>query len=877
MSLTSGIRLGPYEILSPLGAGGMGEVWKARDTRLGRTVAIKVLSDRLARNEEVRQRFEREAETISQLSHPHICALYDVGHQDGVEYLVMEYLEGQTLADRMAKGALPLDQALEHAGQIADALDCAHRRGVVHRDLKPGNVMLTRSGVKLLDFGLAKALAPPAPADSLTAVPTVAKDLTREGTILGTVAYMAPEQLEGQEADERTDLFALGAVLYEMTTGRKAFAGATHASLVSAIMKDEPAPLSSLQPTAPPSLDRLVRTCLAKEPERRWRSAHDVGLQLAAIAEGSSDVSAAAAPRAGFWKWAAVAGVIAVGLALGLRARRAAGPTAPTIRFPLAPPAGGRFVENSSATLALSPDGTRVAFVLQETGRAPRLWQRMLSDLETRPIDGTDGASSLFWSADGRSIAFFAGEALKRVDASGGAPVPIADVGPLIAPSGSWGAAGQIVFASAIGDAIYRVSAEGGRPEAVVRADAPRGETRLAWPWFLPDGKRFLYLSWRRYTEGELRLFEAGRAARGIAPLRSKAQYVDPGYLVFAREGALLGQRFDPDAGRLTGAPFSIAPAVSYFLSNGWAGFAASRNGTIAYRSRENVDRLVWFDRAGRSLGDVGSSGDYLDVSISPDARRVLFSRRRRGIGTWDIWQLDLERGVETAVTSELGSEFGGAWLPDGKSIVYSAAREARPQLFRRDLATGQETALLPVRGFQEAGDVSPDGRTLVFSEHTLGGAFELFTLSLSGGSPPQRVPQAGRDTEIARFSPDGRALAVLSEESGRREAYVAPFGSPGERIRVSAEGAANLRWSRDGKEIVYLDADGRLFAAPIRTTPSLEVGRAVTLFRFPQGKTCKDFDLAPDGRFLAIVEEESGNAQPLTVAVNWTAEVRKN
>src|SRR6266545_2894377 len=484
MTLAAGSRLGPYEVLSPIGAGGMGEVYRARDTRLERTVAIKVLPPRLSESPEVRQRFEREAKTISQLSHPHICALYDVGNQDGVEYLVMELLEGETLAERLARGLLPLDQTLRFGAQIASALEAAHRKGIIHRDLKPSNAMVTKSGIKLLDFGLAKVLVPVPTMESLTSAPTAAKDVTHPGMILGTVPYMAPEQLQGRESDARGDIFALGAVLYEMATGRKAFGGSSPVSIMSAILTSEPPVVSSVQPMSPPSLDRLVKTCLAKDPEDRWQTARDIELQLAAIA---------------------VAAIATL--------RKAPPATSPTpIRFTVAPPPNGVFSYSlEGAFLAVSPDGSQLAYIASEPGGDRRIYLRPFSSLEARPILGTEGAASLFWSPDGRTIGFFAETALKRVEVSGGSPVSICNVAPGIGFSGTWGQGGDIVFASVLGDAIYRVPAAGGAPIVLLRPDRSR-EARLNWPWFLADGKRFLYLSADLNWESSLMLAEPGKS-----------------------------------------------------------------------------------------------------------------------------------------------------------------------------------------------------------------------------------------------------------------------------------------------------------------------------------------------------------------------------
>jgi len=887
LGLPPGTKLGPYQVLAPLGAGGMGEVYKARDTRLERTVAIKVLPQHLSASLEVRQRFEREAKTISQLSHPHICALYDVGNQDGVEYLVMEYLEGETLAERLFKGSLPIDQTLRYGIEIAYALDKARGQGIVHRDLKPGNVMLTKSGVKLLDFGLAKAVAPVSSASALTSLPTEGPALTAEGTILGTFQYMAPEQLEAKEADARTDIFAFGVLLYEMATGQKAFSGVSRASLIGAILKDEPPPISIVRSMTPPALDRVVKTCLAKDPAERWQSAHDIGLQLRAISEGAvTPGREEATPRLVRTRFlprliagATVAVAVVVAALSIARARAPHEQPLQTIRFSVAPPTNGAFsffVETSF--LAVSPDGSQLAYVASDPQGGQRIFVRPLSAPEARPIPGTERARSLFWSPDGRSIAFFAEDKLRRVNLSGGAPVSICDVPSRIGLSGTWGRGGDILFTGADGLALYRVSASGSAPAVLLRPDPSRGESVLHWPWFLPDGERFLYLLRTLEGRGTLMLAAPGKPPRPVLALESAAQYADPGYLVFAREGTLLGQRFDAKSGQVTSEPFSIAERVRYFLSTGAASFAASRSGTLAYQSQEDSSRLVWFDRTGRDLGSVGPSGRYLDdVAIAPDGRRVLFSRARPETGTWDVWSLDLERGAETPVTSEPGTEVYAVWLPGGKSVAYSVDIGRLPQLFRKDLATGTEEKLLPSARFQIGQDVSPDGKSLVYLERGEHGLFDVWTLPLSGGGKPAPLLQAPFSKQDVRFSPDGRYLAMITAESGQREVYVTAFPGPGERIRVSTGGARLLRWSRDGRELLYVSQDSRLMSVPVRTAPALEIGTPVALFALNGKSGWAAFDVLPDGkRFLAVVPEVIADELPLNVIVNWTSEVRK-
>ncbi|HWZ85281.1 MAG TPA: protein kinase [Thermoanaerobaculia bacterium] len=876
MTLAAGSRLGPYEILAPLGAGGMGEVYRARDTRLSRDVAVKVLPSDLTPTAEARQRFEREARTISQLSHPNVCALYDVGREGSTEFLVMELLEGDTLSERLAAGPLPLAQALRFGAEIAAALEAAHRKGIVHRDLKPANVMVTPAGVKLLDFGLARAFEAPVAIGGLSAAPTVGKDLTAEGVIVGTVAYMAPEQLEGKEADARTDIFSFGAVLYEMLTGRRAFAGTSPATLISSILTADPPPVSAASPLSPPELDRLVRTCLAKAPADRWQSTHDLELQLRSMGSGSMPTAALAARRGRRFSWlpwaaaAACAGLAAVSLLRGGGPKRS---HPPTVRFSVPPPEGGAFgyvVEGNF--MAVSPDGSQIAYVAWGAkDTAPRVWLRPLSAPEARPISGTEDASSIFWSPDGRSIAFFTNDKLKRVDVAGGAAVPICDIPSGSGKAGTWGRS-DILFTTIQGGALYRVPVSGGQPVVQIRADAERVYRRLGWPWFLPDGERFLYLVRDRDGRGDLMLSEPGKPPRAVTHIESFFQYVDPGFLVYSQEGTLVAQRFDLRSGRASGEPVSVAERVRYFYSTASAAFAA-RAGTIAYLSRTDSRRLVWFDRSGREVATVGPPGDYLDINLTADGKRLLFSRTRPGLETFHVWTYDLERGVEAPVTNGLDTEAFPRLLGDGKTLIYSAVLGTPPLLRRRDLATGREVPLTEGRqAFQKAEDVSPDGRTLLFTERTETGNSDIWALVLDGAAKPVPILQSPFEKREVRFSPDGRFVAFVSGESGRPEAYVMPFPGPGERVRVSDGGAELIRWGRDG-ELYYVSGDNRFVAVPVRTSPGLQVGTPTTLFKVAS-RPWINFDISPDmQRILAIVSEVEGNESPLNVVLNWPGE----
>ena len=599
MTLPAGSRLGPYEILSAVGAGGMGEVYKARDVRLDRTVAVKVLPASLSENPAFRQRFEREAKAISQLSHPHICTVHDVGNEDGVEYLVMEFLEGETLADRIARGPLPLDQVLRYGIEIADALEKAHRHGVVHRDLKPGNVMLTKSGVKLVDFGLAK-LDLPAPgsvAASLSDVLTQGDmNLSAQGTIVGTLHYMSPEQLEGGEADGRTDIFGLGLLLFEMTTGKKAFTGKSPASLMAAILHTEPEPISSFQPTVPPALDRIVRTCLAKDPNDRFQTAHDVRLQLQWIVEGGSGVglpAPVAAKRKSREKlaWALVPVAALAAAAATLLVIRLTSEAPRIVRSSLLSPEKSSFAFDFGP-MALSPDGRRVAFVANSSG-INRLWVQPLSGVSAQPLAGTDGASNPFWSPDSRFLGFFANRKLNKIEASGGPPQTLADAS--LGRGGSWNRDGVILFVPNSRDVVHRVSASGGSPSPVTKLDAGASEVSHRWPVFLPDGRRFLYLAQNGRGIGEKNAIYAASLDGGERKLLFNANtnvaYTAPGHLLFYRERTLLARPFDPKSLRFTDEAFPVAEDVKYFATFAQAVFAVSDHGLLAYQTGEAEGR----------------------------------------------------------------------------------------------------------------------------------------------------------------------------------------------------------------------------------------------------------------------------------------------
>jgi eukaryotic-like serine/threonine-protein kinase len=870
MSLAAGTRLGPYEVLTALGAGGMGEVYEARDSRLDRLVAVKVLSPAVAMSSEARERFDREARAISRLSHPHVCALFDVGREGETSYLVMELLDGETLKALLARGRLPMADVLRIGGEIAEALAAAAREGITHRDLKPGNVMLTRSGVKLLDFGLAKTIVAAAATTGADERPTAA-ELTAPGMWLGTAPYMAPEQVDGRPVDGRSDVFALGAVLYEMATGQRAFAGDTNAAIASSILRVDPPRPSSLQPDVPAPFDRLVRECLAKDPDRRWQSAHDVGLQLAAIADPGAVPAAQSSTRRrvpALIAWAAT--VVAAALIAGaVTMRFSRTPVTPPARFELqiGSPVGTTFTYNPETVLfAVSPDGRQLAFIAAGPGPDRRVWLRTLSSIDARPVPGTDGATAVFWSPDARSIGFVSGDTLKRLELGAPVAVPICKVSNRTFRYGTWGQGGQILFGTVEGVAIYGVSTNGGEPAVFVKPDQSRNEYRVSFPSFLPDGKRYLYLARLRDGRSALMLGENGGAARVVMPIESNAQYVEPGVLVFARGGALVGQSFDASTGTIAGEPFAIAESVRFFLSTAVAQFSTSPNGSLVLQSHTNRSRLAWLDRNGRELGTVGSTGDYLDVRIAPGGRSALASRTLPATGTYDIWSFDFERGTETRVTlDDTFTEIEGILVPAGDAMIFAAARGRAPRLMRRDLRTGRDEPLGDQGlGMQGADDVSPDGQRLAYEERTESGGFNLWTLPLSGAAAPALIRRSAFSETQLRFAPDGDHYTFTSDESGRAEVYVARLSAHGKTM-VSNGGGSSARWNRDGREIVYLSADYRVMTVPVRTAPALVLGTPATLFAI-SNKPWTSFDLTSDaGRLLVVIPEVVANEQPLT------------
>jgi Tol biopolymer transport system component len=868
----------------------MGEVYRAKDTRLERTVAVKVLPQHLSSAPEVRQRFEREAKTISQFSHSHICALYDVGREGETEYLVMEFLEGETLSDRLAKGALPLEQTLRYGVEIADALDKAHRQGIVHRDLKPGNVMITKSGVKLLDFGLAKAMTPPEQKSGVTSLPTVmgsGQNLTQEGTILGTFQYMAPEQLEGREADGRTDIFAFGCLLYEMATGRKAFTGGTQASLISSIMKEDPPPISQVTPMSPPALDRVVRKSLAKDPEDRWQNAADLGSELKWIAEGGSSqigvpvpVTVTAKRRAPWIPAAAALVALVAGFAAAWALRRP--PAAPVVRSSIDLPPK-TVLEPFNTAIALSPDGQR--FVYSATGADGKrgLWIRSLDALDVQLLAGTEGAITPFWSPDSRFIGFFADHKLKKIAASGGSAQTICDAAD--GRGASWSQYDVIVFAPSPFTGLSRVSASGGTPVVLTEVKTAGQTHRL--PWFLPDGKHLLYLSGsNKYNSKENSIWALDIDSRKsvlVAQESSEGRYVEPGYLAFVREGNVMLQPFDTATLKTTGDPVPVAEKVQFAPLRWSGGFTFSKTGLLVVQpgTPGQKRQLTWYDLDGKALDKVGDPAPFQRVVMGPDDRRAATTLLTTGLSTMDLWIYDLARGVASRFSFGNEGYFNPVWTPDGKQVAYGRADGVI--LVKPADASGEAKTIASGIPNPFPASWSPDGRFLAIGAQNLtGGGIDIWIVPVDGSQKPYPLIATAASERESMFSPDGKWIAYISDESGRPEVYAVPFPGPGERRLISTTGteiaSSSPMWTPDGRQILYVASpDRKLIAVDVgEKDGALEIGESHVRFG-GQPVPEAPIALAHDGkRLLVAVPSDDRAGLQLMLVNNWIGELKK-
>jgi serine/threonine protein kinase len=901
MGLTSGTKLGPYEIQSPLGAGGMGEVYRARDTRLGRDVAIKVLPAHLSTNPDLRQRMEREAKAISSLNHPHICTLHDVGSQNGVDFLVMEYLEGETLADRLHRGALPLDEALMTAIKIAEALDKAHMRGFVHRDLKPANIMLTKNGPKLMDFGLAKPapglssasgvspLTPSTPTMSVEALSGSASPLTQKGTVVGTFQYMAPEVLQGAEADARSDIFSLGCVIYEMVTGRRAFEGKSQFSVLGAILDKEPEHISAVLPSSPPRLDEIVWRCLAKSPEQRCGCMHDVRLQLEALVAAGPQVGGAQTLKPGPassrlpWLVAGIAVLVAasVGAAYVFQTPK----PEPVVRSSILSPAGTSFVTKvpASGPAVLSPDGTRLAFTALDDKGKVLLYVRLLTSLTAQPLSGTDDSMYPFWSPDSREVGFFAGGKLKKINASGGPPQSICDA--TNGRGGAWSQDGVIVFTSSASQPLLRVSAAGGTPEPASTLDVSRSENSHRWPWFLPDGRHFLF--WARSSRGSqengLYVGELGSLrAKALTKSESMAVYAS-GNLLFMRDQTLMAQPFNPRRIELSGEPVPIAEHVAINGATSRPLFSASETGELVYQAGEASGgwNLLWLDRDGKPTGSIAREDRYLAPTLSPDGNRLAVIIFAQGIG--DIWVFDLKRGTSTRLTFGETTHGNPAWSSDGKTVFYSSNPKGIAHIYSKAAdGGGPERVVLETNDTVEVpARASTDGRYLAYyrRENKNDATFHIWALPLSGDGKPFPVVQTAFDENAASISPDGKWMAYQSNESGRREIYITAFPAGGAKWQVSTNGGISAKWRGDGKELFFLDPADKMVAVDVSASgTAVRLGVPHDLFQTAAiQREYGPFDVTADGkRFLINSGNLKEGGDPFTLVQNWPVELKK-
>jgi Tol biopolymer transport system component len=884
MSLAAGTKLGPYEITGAVGAGGMGEVYRARDTRLGRDVAIKVLPEAFAKDAILKERFEREAKTISSLNHPNICTLYDVGHQNGTDFLVMELLEGDSLAQRLAKGALPVAETLRIGMEMSDALERAHRQGIVHRDLKPGNIVLTKSGAKLLDFGLAKPQGlTTASGSALSGLATQAhpsSPVTREGTVIGTFQYMSPEQVEGREADARSDIFALGAVLYEMVTGKRAFEGKSQISIASAILEKEPEPISRVQPMTPPALEHVVKTCLSKDPEERFQTAHDVKLQLRWISESGSQAGVAkpvvAHRRHREWLAWALAAVLSLGLlgagALWWRAR--------------GEPPQAMFLQASlpftAGDIALSPNGrTLAAAGYLESANRNVIWIYDVGSRRADNIPGTEGASFPFWSADGRYVAFFAEAKLKKVEVPGGRVQIICD-----APwgrGGAWNKNGVILFAPTTTDPLFRVPASGGTPVPITKLDKVRLETSHRWPVFLPDGKHYLYLAANFGGHPEVNAIFVGSLdsdeRKMVVEASSNPAYAAPGYLLFYRDKTLVAQSFDLGSFALKGEPATILNDVQFLPQVDRAVFAVSNSGLLVSQgaSRAAESQLIWFDRSGKEMGTVGKPAMYANVALAPDGKRVACDIVDLDGVRMDVWVMDPSRQAAMRFTFDAGLDATPVWSPDGNRLVYLSNQPPTTGLYIKNSdGSGKTNVILQAAAAGPPSAWSPDGKYILYGHGT----------QLAYAAAPEFKSQPFMQTKSlqsnGQFSPDGHWVAYGSNETGSWEVYVTSFPEPRGKWQVSSGGGQQPRWRGDGKELFYLSPDGKMMAVPVTLGASVEAGTPAALFQAHPRQHISSldvftYDVSRDGqRFLINTRVEHTEASPMSVVINWPAELGK-
>jgi eukaryotic-like serine/threonine-protein kinase len=890
MSIAAGTRIGTYEVRALIGAGGMGEVYRAHDTKLGRDVAIKVLPEQFAREPERLARFQREAKMLAALNHPNIAAIYGLEQSGSTHYLVMELVEGPTLAERVAAGPVPVAETLPIAKQVADAVEYAHDKNVIHRDLKPANIKVTAEGmVKVLDFGLAKAMSDEPLATDISNSPTLSMAATRQGVILGTAAYMSPEQAKGKTADRRADVWAFGVVLYELLTGKQAFQGEDVTEVLAAVVMKEPA-LEALPAKTPPAIRNLVRRCLEKPLRRRLPHIGEARMVIEDVISGAVPAEAVPAARdKSRERLLAVAAAIAMVIA-------AAGwgafayfwrplEDARAVRFLVSPPESWNLSSQlgpggaAPFPITVSPDGRQMAFLAASADGRTLLWVRSLDTLAAQSLAGTEGALSPFWSPDSRFLGFFAGEKLKRIEISGGPPLTLCDAFDSL--GGAWSQDGTIVFAARRPPVLQKVSASGGVPAAITSLG--EGEMAHGRPFFLPDGRHFFYRAYTSSQAGPIYVASLDSAERKmVLNVDSSNVLYTQGHVLFLRETTLMAQPFDTGRLELTGEPFPVAEQIvltSTFPPLGF--FSASQNGVLAYQSGASAagSQLAWFDRAGKQVGVLGDAAAYGDVELSPDGKRASVSIPSSG-GRLDVWLYDVARGLRTRFTFDAANEAESIWSPDGSRVVFNSNRKGHYDLFQKaSSGAGTEEVLLEDNFEKNPVSWSPDGRSILYRSTGGPTGNDLFVLPLSGDKKPAPFVNTQFMENYGQFSPDGRWVAYRSDESGRNEIYVAPFPGPGGKWQISTGGGDLPRWRRDGTEIFYLAPDNKLMAAAVNGKgPSFEIGAVKPLFEArPQTGQRYPYAVSADGqRFLIHTLPEQTASAPITVVLNWTAGVKK-
>jgi len=887
--LREGQTLGSYRILSLLGSGGMGAVYKATDFRLNRTVAIKVLLQNVSERPDLKERFRREAQAIANLNHPNVCVIHDIGHQDGLDYLVMEHLEGETLARRLEKGALPAGDVMQLAMEISDALDKVHRHGVVHRDLKPNNIMLTKSGAKLLDFGLAK-LATNRVIELSTLQDT---DITAEGTILGTLQYMAPEQVQGNEADARSDIFSLGVILYEMLAGHKAFEGKNPASVMAAILEREPESLPTHQNRKVKGLEYVIQKCIAKSPDDRWQNAHDLLLQLRWIVQQDADSTSQPARSSTVIRAALLIGMLAIILTtVFVVIRTDQGPAQAVLtRFPIYPPDNGILLSAGN----VSPDGQTVAFMADDQKGNRLIWLRSLDGLRAKPLQGTEETiPPFFWSPDSKQIAFLTPTHLKKIAIPEGQAQTLVAVRPFAAGAsggGAWGPDGTILFVPGAGQPLFGIPASGGAPFPVTALDETQEEVGHVWPYFLPDGKHFIYTTRSRNPEKDgLYVGQLGSTDRKrILDGNMLASYAPPGYLVFVRRQNLLAQPFDTARLALSGDPIVLASGME---AVGW--YSVSQNGVLTVASAPEPPKiqLIWFGRKGERIASVGAPDTFYSPVVSPDGREIAVERLVPGMGQ-NIWLLEGEGDHLVRFTLEKPDDQTPVWSHDGRFIAFSTESPPKGWVIRRKGTDGQGEAedLATLTGESYTTDWSPDGRFIAYESFDQETRWDCWLLPVMGDRKPLPLLKTSFNERQLQFSPDGHWIAYTSNLSGRNEVYVRGFPTSGEKWQqISNNGGAQPRWRRDSRELFYIAPDQKLMAVSIKTSPMFKAGSPVELFQLRLNMSASldsirnHYDVSADGqRFLVntvVGIRTAGPGDPasarIEVILNWTAALKR-